>query len=511
MSDQNFRSQRFGEDEQPSIRPDSSDPKHDLGGQPLGSPNDAQPGFQAESPQTDAGLSETVTAKESSGSEQVGGSLSSLTPTKNPYPTPAPNWQTPEASDWATTSETSFGSGGGSASQIDNSKGARSFWNRWRGWIIGLFVVAVLTVVGFAIPMPFVISSPGPTYDVLGSIQGEPVIEIGEADAGNEGEPLGDGSTDPDAPDSADVPEIPAVSEGQLRMVTVSSRGGPGSHVSLVEYLIAKLSPRENVRPVEEVYPSDLTREELDEMAMIQMTSSQSTAAAVALEELGYEVGATMTVAGATPGSHAEGLVEEGDVLQAITTPDGVRHEVDRPSVPFALPKTLPPETPVTLELLRNGETVQVDMRTYKPEGAGADFEGSRFGIYLTTDVDLPVDVTIHLEHVGGPSAGLMFALGIIDKFTGGESTGGAIIAGTGAIGFDGTVEPISGIVQKMYGSKRDGAQWFLAPKSNCDEVAGNVPDGLEVWPVGTLSEARDAVNAISAGATVNHPTCEAE
>ena len=252
-------------------------------------------------------------------------------------------------------------------------------------------------------------------------------------------------------------------------------------------------------------------REELDEMAMIQMTSSQSTAAAVALEELGYEVGATMTVAGATPGSHAEGLVEEGDVLQAITTPDGVRHEVDRPSVPFALPKTLPPETPVTLELLRNGETAQVDMRTHKPEGAGADFEGSRFGIYLTTDVDLPVDVTIHLEHVGGPSAGLMFALGIIDKFTGGESTGGAIIAGTGAIGFDGTVEPICGIVQKMYGSKRDGAQWFLAPKSNCDEVAGNVPDGLEVWPVGTLSEARDAVNAISAGATVNHPTCEAE
>ena len=104
-----------------------------------------------------------------------------------------------------------------------------------------------------------------------------------------------------------------------------------------------------------------------------------------------------------------------------------------------------------------------------------------------------------------------MFALGIIDKFTGGDSTGGAIIAGTGAIGYDGEVQPIGGIVQKMYGSKRDGAQWFLAPKSNCDEVVGNIPDGLEVWPVSTLAEAREAVQAISKGATIDHPVCEAK
>ncbi|WP_297556337.1 S16 family serine protease [uncultured Actinomyces sp.] len=367
--------------------------------------------------------------------------------------------------------------------QSSHSRPLRRIISRW-GALVGALVL--VGVIAFAVPMPYVITSPGPTYDVLGSMNGNPVIDI-------------------------DDPDVVNQSEGQLRMVTVSSLGGPDAHVSLVDYLLAKLDPSSNVRPVEEVYPRDLTREELDELNKVQMMSSQSTAASVALEELGYDVGATMTIAGASSGSHAEGVVEEGDVLQAIITPDGERHAVDRPSVPFALPKTLPPETPVKLEILRNGEKKTLAMRTYLPENAELDFEGSRFGIYLTADVTLPIDVTIHLENVGGPSAGLMFTLGIIDKFTGGDSTGGAIIAGTGAIGYDGEVQPIGGIVQKMYGSKRDGAQWFLAPKSNCDEVVGNIPDGLEVWPVATLADAREAVQSISKGATINHPVCEVE
>lgn len=367
--------------------------------------------------------------------------------------------------------------------QSSHSRPLRRKISRW-GTLVGALVL--VGVIAFAVPMPYVITSPGPTYDVLGSMNGNPVIDI-------------------------DDPDVVNQSEGQLRMVTVSSLGGPDAHVSLVDYLLAKLDPSSNVRPVEEVYPRDLTREELDELNKVQMITSQSTAASVALEELGYDVGATMTIAGASSGSHAEGVVEEGDVLQAIITPDGERHAVDRPSVPFALPKTLPPETPVKLEILRNGEKKTLAMRTYLPENAESDFEGSRFGIYLTADVTLPIDVTIHLENVGGPSAGLMFTLGIIDKFTGGDSTGGAIIAGTGAIGYDGEVQPIGGIVQKMYGSKRDGAQWFLAPKSNCDEVVGNIPDGLEVWPVATLADAREAVQSISKGATINHPVCEVE
>lgn len=379
--------------------------------------------------------------------------------------------------------------GGGSPSYVSNGGRPQDFKSvvkRFKGVLALLIIGSVVIGVGLGIPMPFVISKPGPTFDVTGSVSGYPVIDIHNDEA-------------------------VTASQGQLRMVTVSTYGGPGSHVSLFQVVQALLSDSMDVERESDVYPSDLTREELDQMAMTQMTTSQSTAAAVALEELGYNVTATFTIAGAVTGSHAEGLVQEGDVLVAITTPDGVRHKVDKPSVPFDLPKDLAPESPVTLEVLRNNRVEKIQMNTYLPEFAPEDTKGSKFGIYLTADVQLPFEVDIHLEDVGGPSAGMMFSLGIIDQLTGGDSTGGAIVAGTGVIGYGGDVEPIGGIVQKMYGAKRDGAQWFLAPSANCDEVAGNEPDDLEVWPVSTLEEARDALRAISSGATMNHPVCEAE
>jgi PDZ domain-containing protein len=371
-------------------------------------------------------------------------------------------------------------------SSVMQSRDAGSGKRWWGAPLALLIVVAILVAVAFVIPLPFVITKPGPTFDVTGSVDGNPVIEVHNDEA-------------------------VTTSNGQLRMVTVSSYGGPGSNVSLAQIIQALLTDGNDIERESDVYPEDISREELDEIAMTQMTSSQSTAAAVALEELGYNVSGSTVVAGTVAGSHAEGIVQEGDILLAIITPDGVRHEVDKPSVPFTVPKDLAPETPVTLEVMRQGGIKEIEMKTYLPEDAPADTQGSKFGIYLLTDVRLPFEVDIHLEEVGGPSAGMMFALGIIDQLTGGESTGGAIVAGTGSIGYGGDVQPIGGIVQKMYGAKRDGAQWFLAPRSNCDEVIGNEPDGLEVWPVSTLGEARDALKAISAGATVNHPVCEAE
>ena len=84
------------------------------------------------------------------------------------------------------------------------------------------------------------------------------------------------------------------------------------------------------------------------------------------------------------------------------------------------------------------------------------------------------------------------------------------IIAGTGALSFDGQVEPIGGIQQKMVGANNDGAQWFLAPGTNCDEVVGHIPDGLNVTRVDTFDDALTAVTAIAAGTTDSLPTCEA-
>src|SRR5690606_2869586 len=119
-------------------------------------------------------------------------------------------------------------------------------------------------------------------------------------------------------------------------------------------------------------------------------------------------------------------------------------------------------------------------------------------GISLTTDYDFPVDVRLQLDNVGGPSAGMMFALGIIDTLTPGGLNGGKKIAGTGTIDAAGTVGPIGGIRQKLYGARDAGATVFLAPESNCDEVVGHVPDGLDVFRTGTLEESMRILDVIA-------------
>ena len=118
--------------------------------------------------------------------------------------------------------------------------------------------------------------------------------------------------------------------------------------------------------------------------------------------------------------------------------------------------------------------------------------------------------VTMHVDSIGGPSAGMMYTLGLIDKLTPANESGGKTIAGTGTIDKDGRVGRIGGIALKMLGAKRDGATWFLAPASNCSDVAGRVPDGLRDVKVTTLDEAYQALVAIGKGQADDLPHCEA-
>ena len=116
----------------------------------------------------------------------------------------------------------------------------------------------------------------------------------------------------------------------------------------------------------------------------------------------------------------------------------------------------------------------------------------------------------MHVDDIGGPSAGMMYALGVIDKLTPQDETGGLTIAGTGTIDADGTVGAIGGIRLKMLGARRDGATWFLAPEENCAEVVGHVPDGLRDVSVSTLEEAYEALVAIGKGEGDALPHCSA-
>jgi PDZ domain-containing protein len=261
------------------------------------------------------------------------------------------------------------------------------------------------------------------------------------------------------------------------------------------------LSPSRRVLPVESVFPQDATQEQLDEQNEAQMVSSQENATVAALEELGYTVPVTLTVHEAVAGTGAVGVVEPGDVLLSY---DGT------PLTSYGqlidLLDETDPGTTVTLGVLRDGAEVDLDVVT----GAREDDDGSQLGVYIDPTFDPPVDVSIRIDQIGGSSAGTMFALGIIDKLTPEDEADGQVIAGTGTMDLNGAVGPIGGIRQKMAGALRDGADWFLAPADNCDEVVGNVPDGLTVVKVSTLHEAREAVEAIGAGEAGDLPTCTA-
>ncbi|WP_253902279.1 S16 family serine protease [Bifidobacterium panos] len=118
------------------------------------------------------------------------------------------------------------------------------------------------------------------------------------------------------------------------------------------------------------------------------------------------------------------------------------------------------------------------------------------------------LEVSMHVDDIGGPSAGMMYALGLIDELTPQNESGGKTIAGTGTINDKGEVGAIGGIKLKMLGAKRDGATWFLAPKGNCDDVVGHVPSGLRDVQVSNLNEAYDALVAIGEGRGDELPHC---
>ncbi len=340
--------------------------------------------------------------------------------------------------------------------------------------LAGLVTAGLLLVMSL-IPAPYVIETPGPTVDTLGEVDGEPLIEIDGA------------STYP--------------TSGVLRLTTVAVVGGPGrGPVDALAVVRGWLSSADAVLPEEVVYPPDRSRDELDELSALEMTTSQENATAAALTALGYDVPAVLTVADAVPGTGAEGVLDAGDVLLAV---GGVELASFR-DLSEALAAT-PPGTAIAVDVSRGGDRVTVEVVT-GDDGSG----GSVLGVYVDPLFDFPVDVKIRIEDIGGPSAGTMFALGIVDSLTPGELTGGRDVAGTGTISVDGEVGPISGIRQKMVGAARDGATIFLAPAGNCDEVVGNVPPGLVAVRVATLDEAIDALTEIGDDRLDALPACEA-
>jgi PDZ domain-containing protein len=343
----------------------------------------------------------------------------------------------------------------------------------WAMVLAGVAAVVLLAVVSL-LPMPYALMRPGPVVDVLSSPGGAPLITV-------EGRETYETS-------------------GSLDLLTVRVEGGPGTRVSVWEVVRGWLDPAVAVRPTEELFPPEVSQEDVDQQNAQEMVTSQETATVAALDELDVQVPTTLTVAGFTEDSGAASALRDGDV---VTSVQGTA-VVDLPELRDLL-QEIEPGDDVTIGYTRGGTPAEATFPTSEADGRTV------MGVFIDPAYDLPFEVSIRIEDIGGPSAGMIFALGIVDKLTPGEMTGGERIAGTGTMDSDGTVGPIGGIQQKLVGADEAGAEWFLAPAGNCDEVVDHVPDGLRVVRVETLEDARSAVEAIGSqdrAAVADLPTC---
>lgn len=341
------------------------------------------------------------------------------------------------------------------------------------GWT--LLIVAILGTLGFTlVPAPYVIEEPGPVFNTLGTVPNGskqvPLIEI---------------------PGQKTYP-----TSGALDMLTVNVSGNRDQPPSWFDVARAWLDPSRAVVPVEAIYPIGITVEQSNQQATVDMQNSQKDAVAAALTHLGYTLPTTLLVGGFSPGSPASGVLKTGDSIvsvdgQSVSSVLGLRAIVAKAGAGVDL----------TMVISRAGtaQTVHVTpvlSMDKKPVPI--------IGIFPSISYTFPFDVKIELENVGGPSAGQMFALGIIDKLTVGNLNGGARVAGTGTIDGDGKIGKIGGIRQKLYGAVDSGAKWFLAPYSNCDEVVGHIPSGIHVLAVRSLDDSLKALAAIKSGSSTS-------
>jgi Lon-like protease len=331
----------------------------------------------------------------------------------------------------------------------------------------GVLVAAVAAVV---LPVPYVILSPGPTLNTLGrGPGGRPLIQI----TGHRTYPTA----------------------GHLNLVTVSFQGGPSDSLNVFAALRAWLTPHDAVVPEEELFGPGQTQQQVAREDTQQMTSSQQTATAAALCVLGIKFATVITAV--AKGFPADGVLRRGDVITAV---DGKPVTCQTDAATLIRART--PGAPVTLTVARTtgGHRVTTVFHL-KTTGLGGTAVVGVSQTYV-----FPFNINIRVGDIGGPSAGMMFALGIVDKLAPMDLTDGKFVAGTGEIAATGAVSPIGGIQQKMVGARQAGATIFLTPAANCADAAGAVPAGMRLVKVSTLGGAVSDLKALAAGRSV--PAC---
>jgi Lon-like protease len=335
---------------------------------------------------------------------------------------------------------------------------------------ISTLLVALVPIVAFGVllamvTVPYVSLGPGPTFNTLGAVEGKEVVDI----------------------EGTEVHKT----TGQLNMTTVSQR----DNLTLGQALTLWMSGREQLVPRDLVYPPDKSKDEIDEANNAEFKQSESSAEYAALGYLKFAQ--AVTVQNVTKDGASAGKLQEGDAIDAV---DGV-------------PVTSLEQFQGIMEKTKPGQEVVLDFRRKNaPPGVATitlksnpDKPHGFLGVGVVEAPWAPFKIDFNLANIGGPSAGLVFSLAVVDKLTTGDLSGDRFVAGTGTIASDGKVGSIGGITHKILAAHEAGATVFLVPADNCDEAKSAHEDGIDLLKVDTLTQAVDSLKALSAGGEAPH------
>ncbi|MDO7867416.1 YlbL family protein [Nocardioides jiangxiensis] len=339
--------------------------------------------------------------------------------------------------------------------------------------LVAAAVTAVGAVVMATVPMPYVRFQPGTTVDLLSATRGTERIQV----EGHRSYP----------------------DDGELRMTTIMATP-PKTGISLIAAVTAWLSADQAVKPDEDVYGAQDTAVSQERQSAVQMSTSQDVAIAAAMVHLGIKVPRVPVVGPISPGYPADGALVERDRYVRIGG-----HAIHAWSDVVRTISHATPDKPLEFVVERDGKRLTVPVTPRVVDGRTV------IGVQEAFDYEFPFKVTINLPgDIGGPSAGLMFALSVVDTLTPGSLTGGARIAGTGEmLNPEGIVGPIGGIQQKIAGARQAGASLFLVPAANCDEAVTAHPGSMRLAAVATLNDAEKTVSTYAADHRAKLPTCE--
>ncbi|RAV33557.1 PDZ domain-containing protein [Corynebacterium heidelbergense] len=355
-------------------------------------------------------------------------------------------------------------------------------WNRRsRTVVLGAVPVAAVmslltlpTVPGTDIDLtvPYAAEGPGPTFDTLGQAEGRPVVDIVGAEQDK--------------------------TSGHLNMTTVSVR----TKMTLAQAMSRWLFTEDTLVPIEQVFPAGKSPQQVQKDNEQAFANSESNATIAAMSYLRRPL-ETMVIK-TSESSPAASVMNVNDVITSVND-----KKVTLPSDVAAAVREHAPGDTVTVTVDRRGKSVSFPVTLAEtPEEFRQGREKSAFlGVTTVAQPAGGLRVEYNLADIGGPSAGLMFSLAVVDKLSPGELTGGRFIAGTGTIDAEGKVGPIGGITHKIQAAKDAGASAFLVPADNCAEAVQEGEKGIELIKVDSLSDAVGDLKDLDGGKQPSH--CE--